>query len=252
MSKYVEDVIKDDYKKWLGNLIVFIEAPTGSGKTTFILDKLVDFAASEGKRILYLVNRDILKKQLDKKIDNLKIELCKPNDNEFNENLNKAIEVKLYQSIEAECRANPQIIKSDTCEYQYIVADECHYFLTDSVFNTYTQFSYEWIMAKIGYTNLIFISATIERIKTWITERMNVKKIVSLDEVGGLRNVCGKSVAFVGINIYVIEYLLENDYSFVVPKVLNSMQEIEVVIENEGGGENGSFLLIALKREKKL
>lgn len=237
MSKYVEDVIKDDYKKWLGNLIVFIEAPTGSGKTTFILDKLVDFAASEGKRILYLVNRDILKKQLDKKIDNLKIELCKPNDNEFNENLNKAIEVKLYQSIEAECRANPQIIKSDTCEYQYIVADECHYFLTDSVFNTYTQFSYEWIMAKIGYTNLIFISATIERIKTWITERMNVKKIVSLDEVGGLRNVCGKSVAFVGINIYVIEYLLENDYSFVVPKVLNSMQEIEVVIENEGGGK---------------
>ena len=35
--KYIADSIGNDYKNWGAGEVVFISAPTGSGKTTFIL-----------------------------------------------------------------------------------------------------------------------------------------------------------------------------------------------------------------------
>lgn len=52
---------------------MFITAPTGSGKTYFILNTLLPYARERNWNILYLVNRKILKEQLEedvKEIDN--------------------------------------------------------------------------------------------------------------------------------------------------------------------------------------
>ena len=43
--------------------------------------------------------------------------------------------------------------------YDYIVADECHYFTTDALFNDYTDVSYNYIMQQ-KESVVIFVSAT--------------------------------------------------------------------------------------------
>lgn len=48
--KYVSDIIGDEYKKWDKGDIVFIKTPTGSGKTTFILDTLLEYAVSANEK----------------------------------------------------------------------------------------------------------------------------------------------------------------------------------------------------------
>ena len=66
----VTDKIGEEYKQWSNYNKIFISAPTGSGKTYFILNVLLPFACSQNRKILFLVNRKILKLQLEKEISN--------------------------------------------------------------------------------------------------------------------------------------------------------------------------------------
>ena len=65
VKQTVSDIIGDSYKNWASNQIVIIDCPTGSGKSYFIFETLLDYAISNRKRILYLVNRKVLSAQLD-------------------------------------------------------------------------------------------------------------------------------------------------------------------------------------------
>lgn len=94
--EYMENSIGEKYKEWsLGTKAddkladtVFISSPTGSGKTKFILNTFLPYMAQKGKKILYLVNRTVLKEQLEKDIQSLKY-CCR-----------EAISVELYQKLE--------------------------------------------------------------------------------------------------------------------------------------------------------
>lgn len=77
---YVKDVVNQDYRKWKRGDCVFVEAPTGSGKTTFILDVLLPYAQAQGTEILYLSNRFMLKEQIKAQLikkENIPQELVK-------------------------------------------------------------------------------------------------------------------------------------------------------------------------------
>lgn len=87
---FIADSIGEDYLTWEPNSCIFIASPTGSGKTTFILEKLLPHAYKENKKILYLVNRTILKKQMEQAIQVLPLEL------------RSCISIELYQTIEKE------------------------------------------------------------------------------------------------------------------------------------------------------
>ena len=56
------------YKMWKGYESIFISAPTGTGKTTFVLQTLLPEAKKEGKEVLFLSNRFLLKEQIKKKV----------------------------------------------------------------------------------------------------------------------------------------------------------------------------------------
>ena len=72
--EWLTDGIGESYKEWRGQGLlqaasrVFIESPTGTGKTTFILKKLCRYAAENKRRILYLGNRVALKEQMEKEM----------------------------------------------------------------------------------------------------------------------------------------------------------------------------------------
>lgn len=68
-TRWISDGIGEDYKAW--SIVaerdsisrVYIESPTGTGKTTFILEQLFPYAAQQNRHILYLSNRNILSEQ---------------------------------------------------------------------------------------------------------------------------------------------------------------------------------------------
>ena len=133
---FVKNVINDDFKNWKRGDCVFIEAPTGSGKTTFILDMLLPYSKKQGTEILYLCNRFLLKEQI-------KAELAKrqnlSGDMEWLEGVEEfdGITVLSYQKLQKLCAENASG-KYLSGRYAYIVCDEIHYLIEDSAFNPET------------------------------------------------------------------------------------------------------------------
>lgn len=159
--EYVSDYIGEDYKNF-GTQLVGISAGTGTGKSTFILEHLAPYAKKEKKNILYLCNRTCLKNMIDKEA--VKGELSN-------------VEVKTYQSLETEVRNN--FYKKEGIylrKYDYIVVDECHYFMGDSVFNPYTDLSYMYVMGKRGQSTVIMMSATANTLFDFLVEEGHIEK----------------------------------------------------------------------------
>lgn len=64
VTRYVTDMIADEYLSWQKGDSIFIATPTGSGKSTFILKRLLPHAIKLRKKIVYLCNRKTLNNQL--------------------------------------------------------------------------------------------------------------------------------------------------------------------------------------------
>ena len=91
-KRYITDIIGEEYRSWKPKDIIEITAPTGSGKTSFILKTLLPYAVEKNLKILYLVNRKVLKSQLEKEVDKISIKMQCP--------LKNNILIRTYQSIE--------------------------------------------------------------------------------------------------------------------------------------------------------
>lgn len=151
MKKRVSEVItRDEIEKWnLGELIT-IDANTGAGKSYFIKNGLYEYAKSKGLKILMLVHRNNCKYQFKDELEtDMKTDI---------------IDLMTYQSIEnKELRNN----NCDLSQYQYIVSDEFHYFMSDSKFNKFTDISLNKILEASNSTR-IFMSATGDVVKRYI------------------------------------------------------------------------------------
>lgn len=157
------DNYDDGQKNYGGGNCVFISAPTGSGKTHFILNIWLPYMAKRQEKILYLVNRRILKEDINER----KIGI-KPKTSRF-------IDVKLYQDIETELKEIDgehdymyKEMREKYSQYACVVCDECHYFLADSNYNVDTALSFRCIQEWFAHKIRIFMSATIKDIKPYI------------------------------------------------------------------------------------
>ncbi len=137
--KHVTDCIGEEYKTW-ENEIIAIEAGTGRGKTYFIINVLLPYAKSHGKRMLYLCNRKELQRQIEETIP----QDCKP--------FSKVI---TYQLLESALQG-----KGTYEHYDYVVADEAHYLFDDS-YNQQTDISGKYLVNIVPHNStLILMSAT--------------------------------------------------------------------------------------------
>ncbi|MBE5877861.1 MAG: DEAD/DEAH box helicase [Lachnospiraceae bacterium] len=221
MRMYVADIIKDEYKEWKENEKIFITAPTGCGKSSFIINDLFEYACLEKKYILYLVNRKILKKQLENDIlDKVK---SMPSDDSYQ----KYITVKTYQEIESE------MMRGTICYYQYryIVCDEVHYFISDSMFNTNTIKSYKYIQSYYQRATVIFMSATMDIVKSSI-------KVIETGYDEKLHGKGGNSLTddckykIDSYNKTVKEYYVEQNYDYLDIVWFKSIDDIPTIIED--------------------
>lgn len=238
---YVSDIIGEKYKTWKKGDIILLTAPTGSGKTTFILNELLSYAidkSAENKkkkekdgidintvdyriRILYLVNRRVLKEQLCAELNKRQSELSREK-NLGMYGLDEYIAIATYQSIEQGLKSDKPY---DTIQwikrYYYIVCDECHYFMNDSNFNTYTELSFDCIRTYFDYKIQIYMSATISNTVDFIENRVS-------------KRLSPTWYFDVKYEKRFKEYNIQRDYGYVKLKVFNNQEELKnIIIKNK-------------------
>ena len=144
--------------EWRGKK-VFLTAPTGMGKTTFILQKMLPYMKIRRQKMLILCNRKLLRQQywyeLVSKFDSYA-------------ELDSAVSIDTYQNLASRVKDQENILELFK-GYEVIVCDEAHYFYSDSDFNgfgTYVLLQ-AIIMAGLG-KEMIFLSATMDEVKPLI------------------------------------------------------------------------------------
>lgn len=175
-ERYLSNFIsKEDINEWDASRPVFISAPTGAGKSHFILHELLEHVVKENwfygeiSKILILSNRIALNRQLklavaeliryyisDKEQQDLLEEMLKMPPEEFDQCLFDfgMITVCSYHRMEKDA--------SSLKWYSHIVCDECHFFTSDSMFNEYTGRVMKRIVHEGQNAIRIYMSATPE------------------------------------------------------------------------------------------
>ncbi|MCR1833160.1 DEAD/DEAH box helicase family protein [Oceanobacillus caeni] len=155
---YISDIItNEDIKSWNKGEIVTIEAGTGAGKSHFIKTRLFLHAKESNQKILMLVHRLNC-------LDQFQYEIQKGNRSDV-------IRVSTYQSIEADARKRK---KYDFGEYDYIVCDEFHYFMSDAAFNIYTDLSLKEILNQTNKVRIL-MSATGDYMEQYLKKVRKIK-----------------------------------------------------------------------------
>lgn len=160
-KKYLTDLLGDAYTEWEGRKIL-INAPTGMGKTTFVLRVLLYYFRRKRKKVLILGNRVLLGMQYWSSLLEQFVEY---------RDIEESVTVMTYQQLEEKVKSGA--IEGVFNEYAAIVCDECHFFYADADFNNYGTFVLLQAIARAGATKtMIFLSATMDEVKPLIEQTL--------------------------------------------------------------------------------
>lgn len=135
----VSDRIGEAYKNWGPKKPIVIHAPTGSGKTYFILNVLLPYIHRLGKKMVYLCNRSALRQQVKHK---LSTDLAQPQMGNsiitYNYHQLAALDLRPHNDPPPKQTASERVRWEEGREIaaaDYYIFDEAHFFLSDAGFN---------------------------------------------------------------------------------------------------------------------
>lgn len=167
-ERYISDGIKKDYVNWKAieplrsSTKVFIDSPTGTGKTSFIINELLPFAAKYNRNILYIGNRVAIKEQTENVLQNNEPKLIYlPNKNGASTYLYPGT----YSHITLLNYQSALSFESDLL-YYYVIFDEVHFFVEDALFNQKTYEIFDELLSRYMYSVNVFMSATMTEFAT--------------------------------------------------------------------------------------
>ena len=164
-GKFVESIIGDEYMEWVEGDKIVISTPTGSGKTTFVISKLLRYAVEQGKHIMYYCNRKVLNEQFLIRSEE-DIKRFFKSDVEISDAAARHLHILTYQSSELKGNYPDVTIKDGLTgkeavykanDILYYIFDEAHYFVNDAAINSGTNFWYE---KRFEYGISVFLTAT--------------------------------------------------------------------------------------------
>lgn len=173
--RVIDKISEEECMSWKQGDCIAITAPTGSGKTHFVLNRLYPMAQQLGRKIVYLCNRILVLEQTKIAAEAAGIEFEDINgcwDSQY-------LAITTYQKVEKLRRfPSRQDIEGGTSEItstifdgaEYCICDEAHYFVHDAVFNTDSR----WVLEEMLSTTrkiLIFMTATDEPLKLYYSNQ---------------------------------------------------------------------------------
>lgn len=208
----------------------FIIAPTGSGKTYYILDVL-----TPGHKCLYLCDNNNLKRAV----------LKHPNTVEYGVlNANADVEVATYKQFGKEAIYRTRDFIN---QYDYVIADEVHNLIDYSKFSKDTDLSraIDALVQNYENTKIVFFTATpyyLDCIKTEYSFFLNNFKVWDFSKVKEIKRYTNKRRAYIS-SMYQIKFVLEeykeafmyNNWKCLIytPKVTD-MHKIEQIVIDKG------------------
>ncbi len=175
---YFSDFIGRDYESWRVGQIVILDVPTGCGKTTFFETTYREYAFSQGRRILYLVNRIVLQQQMQERQKKRVIawEQYVQTQSFWMRDIRKEpgnFVISTYQALEMAIVTNNEADLNYFRSFDIVVADEAHYFLADALFNQNTVHSFEFLVQNFRNCQLILMSATMQNLYPLLAAYLN-------------------------------------------------------------------------------
>lgn len=153
IQERINNVITEEMiAEWFPQKPVVIKAQTGQGKTYWVAHNLYDYLKKNGATCLYLIQRTRTKEQLLREFRGKE----------------STLRLMTYQALESSVQ-HGQAVGS----YDYIVADECHYFISDGGFNNNTDISFDWILGQDNAVK-IFMSATVGAFYNYLFKKVLV------------------------------------------------------------------------------
>ncbi|MDY5626366.1 MAG: DEAD/DEAH box helicase family protein [Clostridia bacterium] len=163
---YVGEQLKDASRLWDKYRAVILNLPTGAGKTTFVVNVIIPMAIKFKKRVLIVSNRIALDMDIKKRIAKL-LEIYQNYPDDILRNIDDfgLITVTTYQKL-AKYLNDKEFCKN----ISWFIADEVHFFTSDSLFNCSTYNLLYSIPKEFKQAIRIYISATIDDVFPYICD----------------------------------------------------------------------------------
>lgn len=210
-NQYVTNVLtKSKVSEWRTGGY-FIQAQTGSGKSTLIKDVIAKVASSRGARLLLVVPRVALSMQY-------KLEFAKEYCSQALEELqdkgikkrNKWGPVDIFAMQElVNCKTRAEILEYCS-DYDFLIIDEVHAFTGDASFNPFTEEILEFLVCQVGkQCKRVYLTATPEII---------IEEIVALEaKVSSGSGQEVKEYGFFKEEVWLTFFRFKLDYSYLRP-----------------------------------
>lgn len=171
-NQFVDQSLKDEYQTWHYKNPVFIDAPTGTRKTTFVYDYLIPDAIKNNKTILLVSNRIALREQQKKRV----ISIAKESSNsmaDFRYELDSEdaascsffgpICVVTYQGLSNLLNSttiNPANLSPWFTNLKYAIFDEIHFLYSDALFNASCGYLLDYLPVVFSKAIRVYMTAT--------------------------------------------------------------------------------------------
>lgn len=223
-SKYVTDGIGQNFKYWTFRNPIFISAQTGMGKNTFVENVLIEDALQNNYRILIISNRVASNRQQKERI--AKVTGCELYLEDYTPKGLDKIELFGNISIMTYQKLGNSLSTFSANEYSIVVFDECHFFISDALFNNKTNEIFKKSIDTFQNSLRIYMTSTPDEIFSLILEEE--KKLMYTLEYA----------LYQSINSYqyfkkILYYNFKRDYNYICIRYFNLKEEILELINKD-------------------
>lgn len=251
----VPDELETLFRGWDHKHPVLIAAPTGTGKSTFIIDRLLPFIKERGGQLLIVSNRVALNTQY-------KMQVLKRNNHPA---LKRLTPLGIQEEMEFDdlpvtfCsyQGLPGLLKREEKIFTHAVFDEAHFFCSDSLFARDTGWLLSKIPEKFRDAVRIYMTATPwavenmiaeeeQKLKPSIPERLGIDNYRPVDL--SLRQLLVYRFPTVKRNyqLYALPFKVRNDPCQVIPDLIKESPEGEkwlIFVDSKTNGKRLAKLL---------
>ena len=231
----IKEALEEEVPYWRYWKAILIDAPPGRGKTSFVYEVLIPLAIKMNRNVLLVANRNALGLQM--KLDVMELIGSPLRDRLTDLGIREtdifgSVGIVSYHSL-------PRFLNDPENEdwldnVEYVVADECHYFTSDSSFNNLTEWHLKLITKHFKRAIRVYMTGT-----SWDVLRpiADAEMAIKYDKERACK---------VHLDREIIRYHWEQDHSHVDLRFFRDLEEIKQLIL---GNPNEKYMIFVDSRD---